>query len=178
MSLSTPTRSRSRLLALAAWAALFTSLPGPSAALPVAAAQPAAGEVLDTGLYATAGGEVLPITKAVVAGEDRLLFERNGETLTREMLEKLEAESPLPVVDEELLRSAAAGPADRPLELVVWLARRPGARIAPTRRASPSPTPGTPTSSAAWRRWSRCPSPTAAECPPSTPRSPSPRLRA
>ncbi|MEM6456426.1 MAG: S8 family serine peptidase, partial [Acidobacteriota bacterium] len=88
----------------------------------------------ERGRYTAPNGDVFTYTKQLGSTEDTILYHRDGRTYDAKALSRYERENPVPALDESLaLEALRAGEA--PVEVVVWLQRRPGAQIAQQVRA-------------------------------------------
>ncbi len=84
----------------------------------------------ENGPYLTRGGETFTYVKQEHDGVEETLYLSTGQVLTREEMRAYESTQKIPVVDQKLLEEAAKAPAGTVLDLMVWLQKRPGSRIA------------------------------------------------
>lgn len=118
--------SRGVLVAVALLAGVVTGATG----APMLAQSQGSQQVLETGTHIAVDGTVFSYVKSVDGGKDRLVYEHDGRVYTPKELREHEALHRPPVVSEELLAAATRKPSNEPLELIVWLEDRPGAKIA------------------------------------------------
>lgn len=110
--------------------ALLSLAPQVQASTPKPTAEAGGGKrVLDISRHAAPNGEVFTVEKSEEDGKDVLRYRRaNGQVLSEQEMRAFEAAHPEPVLDEALAQQALAAAPGQPLEVVVWLRNRPGAK--------------------------------------------------